>query len=767
MFFSNKAILYVPESWYDRQGFSRSPFSSFILVSKVSMGQGRGFMYAVPLNHVNCEDIFAKLPARYNDPSNDVAIKITERLMDLELRRRNFLRAESVKLAEGITDTRSYLFKDEDGAGYGPHTGELTKVGTDWDVYSPPGRKLYHQQRAVLDLVDNVDSALLAMQQRVGKTSPMVIAARHKYELGQIKLVLIVSTKRLLYTAWTDELGMYWPGVDSLIVSSDKDRENLLENHFPVVMTSFESLYKNWPVIRKLYDPSEVMLIADETIKIKSPTAKRTMAMYAACSEAKYRYLLSGAPVSRLHSDLFPQLMCVDPGLFGLNYTAAMEYFFQFYNDGSMRFRQGRKAMFHSITDYGLWRCTRGEAEQFKGKETVTINHRIKFHPLQAKLYRDLAEYMYAVLSDEEVTAAVSATNILVQLGRLREICGGFISYEFAPGKYLRVRLPVNPKISWLRGHYTSHETARSVIFCEYNEEEEMIADLLDEMKIPWGGQLAVKRERKAGQRVGSVDQQFAKHIAEFQNYERQVFLGKHSSIGHGLTLNTAEEEIFYSLGFNSDNYDQARMRAVGGGKDTVLVHHLLMGGSLEETKVYVALRNRQDMKTVVLKDAKRKGHSSFFEELSIADLLINDEFGGGAFDDFLEVKAREVLRYDGPLDREALKQHAASLGHGLFATIKNSIGSAGSLKEAFKKIALNFHPDKAVQAGHDKSSPMYMLYNRIMVQANAARENSTSLGDFIATLGGKEVAPDWQMYYDYLLRKCPLNNPYNDRQIV
>lgn len=775
-FVSDDGILYIPESWYDRHGRWRWGDETFILPSKILGGgerpgyNGEGDTgFAVPLNPPNLEDIFAKLPEMPED--HPVYRKIVARIFELEMRRKVLTGAERMKLDLGLGEVETttieeydaYLFHDEEGNGYGPSFKRTREVPTTvkvpiaeaWDGYSPPGRSFYYQQRAALEIMDVVPKVLLAMEQRTGKTGPCVTAARDKYERGLIKLVLIISTRRLLYTAWTDEMVMYWPEVGFTILKDSKAREDFVENQYPVAMTSFESLGKNWPLIRRLYDPSEVMIIADETIKLKSPEAQRTQSIIAACSEVHYAYLLSGAPVSRLHSDLFPQLMCVDPGLFGLDYNIAMDFFFEFRQDGSMRFRKGRKALFHRIADLGVWRCTRGEAEQFKGRETSTINERLKFDPLQMMLYKDLANYMAATLEDEEVSASVKATNILVQLGRLREICGGFISYEYAPGKYERIRLPNNPKIDWLRDYFTDNEGSRAVIFCEFNEEEAMIADLLDELGIPWGGQLAVKRERAKGVRHGNADEHFKKHMDEFQALKRQVFLGKHSSIGHGLTLNSAEVEIFYSLGFNSDNYDQARMRAVGGDTGHVLVYHLMMGGSIEERKIYAALSQRQDMKAAVLKDVDRSGYSHFFREISEEELLVDDRYREGHIDDMLETKARKILGYDGPLTVKDLTAWMTGQGHGLFATIKEQIGSMGSLKQAFRRIALNFHPDKAIAQGHFKDSPMYRLYENIFREAVEARKNAVSLGDFIKRIGGSEIQPEQQMWYDYLIRKA------------
>lgn len=746
--------LFCPhQGWYSRSGAWRLATSDFILASYVprSVTNPDGPSHRVPLNTVNLKDIFAILPeVEPNGPlPAKVAHQIHQRALDLLMTQRAVSRADRVKLDKGVI--KDYLLWQDRG----PY--RETRPGCEWDLYSPPGRKMYYQQRAALDLVHNCERLILGMQQRVGKTPVMLAASRSRREAGEVECTLVISTKRLLQTAWTDDIMNYDPMATALIVDSNAAREEMFVNKYDYIFTSFESLYKNWGILRKLHDPSQIMLIADETIKIKNPHAKRTTALYAAAAECRYVYLLSGAPVSRLHSDIIPQMMCVDPGLFGMDYEVAMDYFWEFLGQ-DMHFRAERKHLFHEIADCGMWRCTRGESEQFSGRESVSITEQIAFHPLQAQLYQDLARDMYASFATDEEMAAVAAANRLVLLLRLRELCGGFMSYEYAPGEYLRVRLPFNPKAAWLKNYIEDNPDVKAIVFMEFNEEEEIVADILDEAGISWGGILRVRRERSGHygrpHRYGNEGEQLNQHIEEFQSGKRQWFVGKHSSIGHGVTLSQATVEIYYSIGFNSDNYDQSHCRAFGANQDVVLVYHLLMAGSVEQ-EVYQALSKRQNMKTVLLKDSTREGYYSFFEEIAFKDLLIDDTFQGAALEDALEIEARKILGYDGELTRDALHAHAKLCGLGLFGQIKNALGGCTGLKHAFRVIAASFHPDKAEAAGHEKGSQTYGLYEGIFKRALEAREKKYSIGDFIQAIGGKAPDKDWQMWYDYLLRRA------------
>jgi hypothetical protein len=735
-------------------------------------------MYAVPLNLPNLEDIFAKLPA--GAAESPLGVKLMNRYIDLSQREHDFILANDVKNAEGRLEKeheeRVYMIPGNTDSPYvSKSSKEVIESSPWWDNYSSNDRKFYWQQAAALDLCLKQPRALLAMQQRTGKTPVMTTLAKYRSEHDITDLTVVVSTRTLIFTAWVDELERYWPDCAWHHAINAKERQviNFLEHD--VILCTFESLGKVWPYIRKNYNTDRVQLIADETIKIKNPNAARTQSLVGASSDAGFCYLLSGAPISRLHSDIFPQVLCLDPGLFGDEYSTAMERYFWSADGANLRFKRHAKDEFHRILDSIMFRCTRGESEQYKGRQTYTQNAHLKFHPLQAMLYRDLAASMAAEFNNEDISAFVKATNVLVLLGRLREVCGGFFSYEVEPGKYHRHRLPFNPKADWLREFFSTHESTQAVIFMEYNEEENIIADVLDELGVSWGGKLRIKRECaglygnkiKAEARELSKDMLFNKHIKEFQAGDRQVFIGKHSSIGHGLTLNAADVEIFYSLGFNSDNYDQARQRAVGKGS-CVLVYHLMMGGSIEVTKIYKALSGRQDMKNVIMKDVNRRGYHKVFEEIALSDLLVEDIKGG--VEDILEAEARRVLEYHGPLTEAGLIAHCGHMGLGVYAKIKTALGTCLGLKEAYKRVMMLFHPDRAIAAGHDKGSETYQSYEAISVAANAAYTESKSLGQFINMIGGKEPDVEFQKWYDYLLRKARASKMHApvgpDRQI-
>jgi len=632
---------------------------------------------------------------------------LAHRLLTLERRRLAFERCERLKLQKGMEH------RTLGGATLKIPAGEWT------NVHSAKDKPFYYQQKAGIELCLQVGRAGLAYEQRTGKTLLMIAVIKEMILLGAIDAVLIIAPVRLLRTAWQDELDDSMPGNRRIILNSEASRLEAVKFDYNVYLSSFESAAQNWAVLKELHpDPRRIMVVMDETVKIKNPKAKRTLGCLGISLEVDYCYWLSGAPVSRLHEDIWTQAFVIDPGIFGDHYDAFSASFFYEGRGGRRAFVRSRKQVFHDLSSTFMSRCTRGEAEQFTGRDTYTVNIKLKADPAQAAVYKNMLLSFMAVLKLESgVELDSEAQNVLVQLLRLREICGGFFSFEVEPGVFGRQRLPGNPKSDWLRGYIDEHPGGQAIIFCEFDEEERIIADLLDELGQSWGGQLRADRERRGvyKERVYlNKEDLFSDHVREFQAGERTFFVGKHSSIGHGLTLSAADSAIFWNMGFNSDNYDQARMRPVAGGQ-CALIYHLMIDGSLETEHIYPTLRGRGDMKATVLKDAARQGYYSFFDEMSKAVLQIA---AATKYDkDPLEAEARKITGYDGPLEFEEIQRYLR--GDSPILNRLDMVRSAGSVANAWKRIISIYNPERERNVGVPEA----------MFVCAAAKECSTSGG--------------------------------------
>jgi len=671
-------MITAPRMWTAASGFLLRPESTGFVCAYVTADRNH---VRFPANHYNIDKLLEHgIAKKHMSGAAGVrlATSLQYRMAELDFRQAQFERAEKIKIGGG---------KEEIPTPWGV-TMKRT-AGTWVDAHTCKDRAFYYQQRAGVELGVAVKRVLFAYEQRTGKTPMLKALEQELRDQGEIDAVFIIAPVRLLNTAWRDENDRYTPGNRSIIMNSEATRLEAINYDWTHYLSSFESAAINWRVMRQLYDPKRIMVIMDETVKLKNPKAKRTLGNMGISLEVEYLYELSGAPVSRLHQDIWPQAFCIDPGILGDNIDAFAASFFTDDGRGNVGFMRHRKALFHDLSGYYMLRCTRGEAEQFTGRDTYTMNVRLKADPVQAEVYKHMLNAYMAVLETADgMELENEAANVLVQLLRLREICSGFFSFETGPGVFGRARLPGNPKVDWLKDFIDTHPGQQMIIFCEFNEGEAIVADTLDELGVSWGGLLKAKRERTAGHSYGTVDDIFADHVTEFQDGKRTFFVGKHSSIGHGLTLSSADGAIFWNMGFNSDNYDQARMRPVSGGTCS-LIYHLMISGSLETEHIYPTLRGRGDLKKTIMQDAGRKGYYSFFEEMSKSALEVA---AATTYDvDTLELEARKVTGYDGPLSINMLDRWLR--GDNPWLARLDMIRSAGSTMNAYRKIVSIYEP--------------------------------------------------------------------------
>ncbi|CAB4120831.1 HepA Superfamily II DNA/RNA helicases, SNF2 family [uncultured Caudovirales phage] len=182
-----------------------------------------------------------------------------------------------------------------------------------------------HQDK-MLDLAWNLPAVAWFAKMGTGKTYAAIHLAFARWLGGQIDAVVIICPSTLRHT-WRKELEKYatreydfrihetkasW--LREFYTSTDKSR-------LPILAVSVEGL----GVSEALYDSvcgfftgsRRIMLICDESSRIKNPDAKRTARAINLASAAAYRIILNGTPIALGIQDLWSQYEFLDPNITG------------------------------------------------------------------------------------------------------------------------------------------------------------------------------------------------------------------------------------------------------------------------------------------------------------------------------------------------------------------------------------------------------------------------------------------------------------------
>ena len=132
---------------------------------------------------------------------------------------------------------------------------------------------------------------------------------------------------------------------------------------------SYETLVGRMDIINCHLNPERIMVIADETSRIKNPTAKRTKAFHKLTYYTPYVAMLTGTPMEQGPQDIWSQMFAIDRGmrLFPTFGQFAGRYTYQ---EGNKFFIQpAMKLRLELSIQSGAMRYVRSEADQFAGKD--------------------------------------------------------------------------------------------------------------------------------------------------------------------------------------------------------------------------------------------------------------------------------------------------------------------------------------------------------------------------------------------------------------
>lgn len=399
-----------------------------------------------------------------------------------------------------------------------------------------------------------------------------------------LRRVLICCPKAVV-PAWGKQAGLWLPGYRILLLSkgSSAQREKqisaaLADSSPLIVVTNYESAWRI-PILEKTaWD----CLCYDECHRLKAPsgTTSRWAARMGKKNPKAKRIGLSGTLLAHSPLDAYGVYRAIESPAcqtFGSSYTAF-------------------KATY-AITNPRIPGMVVGyrNTEQFGTRIAQTTFHRrsedvldlpdimheqidVELNPQEARLYKEIERDFCAFMDGGEVTPA----NVLVQLTRLLEICGGSVHLN---GNRDATAVTDTP----------SKAAALSEILEDLPSEEPVVVF----HKYKADGEACVRECRKRGRTVSVLNGQ-KNELADWQAGKTTVLIANTASGGIGIDLTRAAYGVFYGLGHSLSEYLQAIARLHRPGQ-TKKTHFYSLVATVDGTQtadgqVYKALSERQEV---------------------------------------------------------------------------------------------------------------------------------------------------------------------------
>ncbi len=471
----------------------------------------------------------------------------------------------------------------------------------------------YEHQRRAFSISRDTSNYALFMDPGTGKTRVIVDTACYLFGRGDIDAVMVISPNSVK-DVWSEEITLHSPDHYQHAVrvysSGSKKADKLKEDEMAKGqhdsagrlswwITNVEAMSsvkgRAYKLAMSFLKTHRVLLVVDESSKIKSHGAKRTRNITRAGKSARYRRILTGTPSTQGPLDLFAQFRFLDPHILGFGSFYAFRNRYALIDN-----RQGYPQILgyqnidelKDLIDPYAFRVTRDECLDLPPK--VYQRRDVKLSAQQRRHYVELAAMMRTEFEGREI----SVINALTQLLRLQQIVGGFLPAKevdalerVTRGTQTAERIPgPNPKLIALTDLIEDlPERDKVVIWARFRPEIDLINTELsklhgDDSVVDFHGGRDTEYRTWARQRFQDPDSGV------------RFFIAQTETGGIGLTLTAANTVVYYSNSFSLESRIQSEDRCHRIGQERTVNYIDLVAKSTLDIKVLSVLRTKKKL---------------------------------------------------------------------------------------------------------------------------------------------------------------------------
>jgi SNF2 family DNA or RNA helicase len=467
--------------------------------------------------------------------------------------------------------------------------------------------KPYKHQLTALEKSWNRETYAYFMEMGTGKTKVLIDNVAILYDKGKIDGLLVIAPKGVIGTWHTQELPAHLPNhienvstlwQANITKSQSRKLGNLFktgeELHIIIMNVEAFSTAKGLDFAKKFLLSHKTLIAVDESTTIKNPKALRTKNIIQISDMAKYRRILTGAPVTKNPLDLFSQCFFLDP--YHLDHASYYSFRTRYaimktaYISGrSIQLVSGFKhldELAEKLKPFS-YRVLKEDCLDLPPK--IYMKRNIELSGEQKKVYKEMKEKALANLHGKQITTMTALT----QLMRLQQItCGHFVADDGTTQQIKSNRL--NELMDIL-----DEVEGKAIIWAHWQAD---IKSIIKEIKKVHGPGSVVDY-------YGLTPQdQRDKNRTAFQNDSKVRFIvGTPQTGGYGITLTAANTVIYYSNGYDLEKRLQSEDRAHRIGQHKPVTYVDIIAEETVDQKIVKALRKKINIASEVLGEELRE----------------------------------------------------------------------------------------------------------------------------------------------------------------
>ena len=451
-------------------------------------------------------------------------------------------------------------------------------------------------QEEALQLALERPACMLDMEMGTGKTRVAIDAIMARPE---VRTVLVVCPKAVM-GVWPRELEKYAEDRSYCIFQRKhgetvrKTAERLWDflhvcgdvmesmDGKCIVVINYDSVWRKplGDYLVRLADHRKLdMVVLDESHRAKAAGSKVSKYLAMLGRRVPVRMCLSGTPMANSPLDVYGQYRFLDRSIFGTNFEAFKQQYAVL--GGPERkfvvgFKNQQELMdrFRSIA----YTCRMSDvADRIKLPEALPpVRVGVELPARDMRTLAELSREFVAECADGFVTA----TNVLVKMLRMQQICAGFCPVQDAPLEDAEVRDLNQAKGDMLQQILQDLPPEEQVVvFCVFQHD-------LDEVRM-----VAHSEGRHYSELSGRAHQ-----LEEWREDPGAVIAVQIQAGAEGVDMTCAHHAVYFSLPHSLALYDQSKARLYRPGQDhRVSFLHLVAEGTIDEA-MYGSLQRKRDV---------------------------------------------------------------------------------------------------------------------------------------------------------------------------
>lgn len=399
---------------------------------------------------------------------------------------------------------------------------------------------------------------------------------------------IVICPYTLMYK-WKTEIKK-WINKEAIIL------EGKVSDRLKTLETAKEGIFiTNYETIRPPLPPIYCdFLIFDESIFIKTPSAKRSRGAFFLSKLARYKMILNGNPISLGLIDLYGQFRVLSQGLLGKSYYSFLYTFF--YQPTMMPFvwKEKKNALEVISKIIQPYIITLNNEE----KEAILKKYKIRsqiFISCIAEEYQQTLRSGFVLISNPDISNSELQLELQSNFIRLHEISSGFIYNRKPNGETEAIRLKsLKPQV--IEELVCSNAFYKIIIFYNYKEEGKIISEVLQKTKRQFK---LITANDSSSERLEKVDW--------FNKNDYSILISQISTLARGVDC-YADIVIFYSQPLRYDDKKQAEDRAFRiGTKINPVIIDVVCQNTVDEVLYHLG-NKKHNLNEIILEYFKKGG---------------------------------------------------------------------------------------------------------------------------------------------------------------